>query len=164
MIAALIAAAMSTSAPGRAARAGVAAGCPPRALRRQRRRHGHLPFWHLPRARRQERVVQRRSPDGVPPFGRVDPRNTDPVVPEEAACPAPCTARHGLQPVGPFAGSASFLTTSKTVMSAGRSQGMSTAHGADASSGEAADDDRNAGRRPRKLRVPARACSQAARR
>jgi len=36
-----------------------------------------------------------------------------------------------IQPVGPFAGSASFLSTSKTVMSAGRSQGMSTAQGAD---------------------------------
>ena len=46
----------------------------------------------------------------------------------------------GLQPVGPYAGSASFLTTSKTVMSAGRSQGMSTAHGADAVLRDAADD------------------------
>ena len=46
----------------------------------------------------------------------------------------------GLQPVGPFAGSASFLTTSKTVMSAGRSQGMSTDHGADAILREAADE------------------------
>ena len=46
----------------------------------------------------------------------------------------------GLQPVGPFAGSASFLTTSKTVMSAGRSQGMSTAHGADTVLRDAADD------------------------
>jgi len=45
-----------------------------------------------------------------------------------------------LQPVGPFAGSASFLTTSKTVMSAGRSQGMSTAQGADAVLRDAADD------------------------
>jgi hypothetical protein len=36
-----------------------------------------------------------------------------------------------IQPVGPFAGSASFLSTSKTVMSAGRSRGMSTAQGAD---------------------------------
>ena len=42
-------------------------------------------------------------------------------------------------PVGPFAGSASFLTTSKTVMSAGRSQGMSTAKGADAILREAAE-------------------------
>ena len=46
----------------------------------------------------------------------------------------------GLQPVGPFAGSASFLTTSRTVMSAGRSQGMSTAQGADAVLRDAADD------------------------
>jgi len=46
----------------------------------------------------------------------------------------------GFQPVGPFAGSASFLTTSKAVMSAGRSQGMSTAHGADAVLRDAADD------------------------
>ena len=46
----------------------------------------------------------------------------------------------GIQPVGPFAGSATFLTTSKTVMSAGRSQGMSTAHGADAVLRDAADE------------------------
>ena len=46
----------------------------------------------------------------------------------------------GLQPVGPFAGSASFLSTSKTVMSAGRSQGMSTDHGADAVLREAAEE------------------------
>jgi uncharacterized protein YbaP (TraB family) len=46
----------------------------------------------------------------------------------------------GLQPVGPFAGSASFLSTSKAVMSAGRSQGMSTAHGADTVLRDAADD------------------------
>ena len=36
-----------------------------------------------------------------------------------------------LQPIGPMAGSASFLSTSKMVMSAGRSQGMSTDRGAD---------------------------------
>ncbi|GAA4758223.1 TraB/GumN family protein [Sphingomonas daechungensis] len=46
----------------------------------------------------------------------------------------------GMQTVGPFAGSASFLSTSKMVMSAGRSQGMSTDHGADAILREAADD------------------------
>lgn len=45
--------------------------------------------------------------------------------PDSQTFPAP------IQPVGPFAGSASFLSTSKTVMSAGRSQGMSTAQGAD---------------------------------
>jgi uncharacterized protein len=45
-----------------------------------------------------------------------------------------------IQPVGPFAGSASFLTTSKTVMSAGRSQGMSTAQGADTILREAAEE------------------------
>ncbi len=46
----------------------------------------------------------------------------------------------GLQPVGPFAGSTSFLSTSKTVMSAGRSQGMSTDHGADSILREAAEE------------------------
>jgi uncharacterized protein YbaP (TraB family) len=45
----------------------------------------------------------------------------------------------GLQPVGPFAGSASFLSTSKVVMQAGRSQGMSTDHGADAILRDAAE-------------------------
>ena len=43
------------------------------------------------------------------------------------------------QPVGPFAGSASFLSTNKMVMSAGRSQGLSTKHGADAILREAAE-------------------------
>jgi uncharacterized protein YbaP (TraB family) len=46
----------------------------------------------------------------------------------------------GLQPVGPYAGSASFLTTSKTVMSAGRSRGMSTDQGADTILREAAEE------------------------
>lgn len=46
----------------------------------------------------------------------------------------------GMQTVGPFAGSASFLTTSKMVMSAGRSQGMSTDQGADTVLRRAADD------------------------
>ena len=50
------------------------------------------------------------------------------------------TPGFGIQPVGPFAGSASFLTTSKTVMSAGRSQGMSTDRGADAVLRDAADE------------------------
>lgn len=45
-----------------------------------------------------------------------------------------------LQPVGPYAGSASLLTTNKAVMSAGRSQGMSTARGADAVLRDAADE------------------------
>jgi uncharacterized protein len=44
------------------------------------------------------------------------------------------------QPVAPFAGSASFLSTSKTVMSAGRSQGMSTARGADSVLRQAAEE------------------------
>ena len=39
--------------------------------------------------------------------------------------------RGTIQPVGPYAGSASFLSTSKMVMSAGKSQGMSTDNGAD---------------------------------
>mgnify|MGYP003575808562 CR=1 FL=1 len=43
------------------------------------------------------------------------------------------------QPVGPFAGSASFLSTSKVLLSAGRSQGMSTAQGADTVLRDAAD-------------------------
>jgi len=45
----------------------------------------------------------------------------------------------GLQAVGPFAGSASFLSTSRAVMSAGRARGMSTAHGADAVLRDAAE-------------------------
>lgn len=51
----------------------------------------------------------------------------------------PATQPMPAQPVGPFAGSASFLSTNKMVMSAGRSQGMSTKHGADAILREAAE-------------------------
>ncbi len=57
-----------------------------------------------------------------------------PEAPRTRTFPSP------LQPVGPFAGSASFLSTSKTVMSAGRAQGMSTAQGADAILREAAEE------------------------
>lgn len=62
-----------------------------------------------------------------------------PSLPSPAPVPVPAPGFR-IQPVGPFAGSASFLTTSKTVMSAGRSQGMSTAQGADAILREAAED------------------------
>jgi len=65
------------------------------------------------------------------------------LVPEFKAAPLPAPAPvpgFRLAPVGPFAGSASFLTTSKTVMSAGRSHGMSTAQGADTILREAAEE------------------------
>jgi uncharacterized protein YbaP (TraB family) len=63
------------------------------------------------------------------------------LVPQMLRKPAAPPRGMGLQqPVGPFAGSASFLSTSKTVMSAGRSQGMSTDRGADAILRQAADD------------------------
>lgn len=65
------------------------------------------------------------------------------IVPETLRKPVaqrPAPRGVGMQTVGPFAGSASFLTTSKMVMSAGRSQGMSTDHGADAVLRRAADD------------------------
>jgi uncharacterized protein YbaP (TraB family) len=45
-----------------------------------------------------------------------------------------------LQLVGPLAGSASFLSTSKLVMSAGRAKGMSTKQGADTVLRDAADE------------------------
>jgi uncharacterized protein YbaP (TraB family) len=61
------------------------------------------------------------------------------IVPE-APKVAPKAFPVPIQPVGPFAGSASFLSTSKTVMSAGRAQGMSTAQGADAVLREAAEE------------------------
>jgi len=60
------------------------------------------------------------------------------LVPEAPRAPRAFPAP--IQPVGPFAGSASFLSTSKTVMSAGRAQGMSTAQGADAILREAAEE------------------------
>lgn len=65
------------------------------------------------------------------------------LVPEFKPLPAPAPAAvpgFRMQPVGPFAGSASFLSTSKTVMSAGRSHGMSTAQGADTILREAAEE------------------------
>jgi uncharacterized protein YbaP (TraB family) len=62
------------------------------------------------------------------------------LVPNLAAPPPAPSPGFRIQPVGPFAGSASFLTTSKTVMSAGRSQGMSTAQGADTILREAAEE------------------------
>jgi uncharacterized protein len=46
----------------------------------------------------------------------------------------------GIRPVGPIAGSASFLSNSKVVMSAGRSNGLSTDRGADAILRRAADE------------------------
>jgi uncharacterized protein YbaP (TraB family) len=61
------------------------------------------------------------------------------LVPEAPKVP-PRSFLAPIQPVGPFAGSASFLATSKTVMSAGRAQGMSTANGADAVLREAAEE------------------------
>jgi uncharacterized protein len=62
------------------------------------------------------------------------------LVPQMLRRPAAARATGLPQPVGPFAGSASYLSTSKTVMSAGRSQGMSTDRGADAILRQAADD------------------------
>jgi len=55
------------------------------------------------------------------------------IIPEPGmpASSAPPLTGPRIGPVAPFAGSASFLSTSKAVMSAGRSQGMSTADGAD---------------------------------
>src|SRR5690349_13414508 len=53
------------------------------------------------------------------------------LVPQRIKTP-PAPRPVGMQAVGPFAGSASFLTSSKQVMSAGRGQGMSTERGADA--------------------------------
>jgi uncharacterized protein YbaP (TraB family) len=65
------------------------------------------------------------------------------LVPEPAkpaAGPTPPQGSMRMSPLGPYAGSASFLSTSKVVMSAGRSQGMSTARGADSVLREAAEE------------------------
>lgn len=56
-----------------------------------------------------------------------------------ASLPAP-PKQGSVPPVGPVAGSASFLSTSKMVMSAGRAQGMSTEKGADTILRRAAED------------------------
>jgi uncharacterized protein YbaP (TraB family) len=55
------------------------------------------------------------------------------IIPEPGmpATTVPPLTGPRIGPVGPFAGSASFLSTSKAVMSAGRSQGMSIDAGAD---------------------------------
>lgn len=61
------------------------------------------------------------------------------LVPEAMKPTANVPGPVRIGPVGRYAGSASLLSTSKTVMSAGRSQGMSTAMGADAILREAAE-------------------------
>jgi len=66
-------------------------------------------------------------------FSASDELILETIVPEPgmpATLDPPLTGPR-IAPVGPFAGSASFLSTSKTVMSAGRSQGMSIDAGAD---------------------------------
>lgn len=76
-------------------------------------------------------------------FNRSNELILETLVPEIKAAPLPAPVPgpgFRIQPVGPFAGSASFLTTSKTVMSAGRSQGMSTSQGADTILREAAEE------------------------
>jgi uncharacterized protein len=61
------------------------------------------------------------------------------MVPAHLLRPAASPRPMPVKPVGPFAGSASFLSTNKMVMSAGRSNGMSTDQGADAVLREAAE-------------------------
>lgn len=73
-------------------------------------------------------------------FNASDELVLETIVPEELKPGNPPPAPPTIQPVGPFAGSASFLTTSRVVMSAGRSQGMSTAQGADTVLREAAEE------------------------
>ena len=51
----------------------------------------------------------------------------------------PAASARPVGPMAPVAGSASFLSSTKLVMSAGRSQGMSTSHGADTVLRDAAD-------------------------
>jgi uncharacterized protein len=53
---------------------------------------------------------------------------------------APVAGLAPASPAVPMAGSGSYLATSKTVMNAGRSSGLSTAHGADAVLRDAADE------------------------
>ena len=73
-------------------------------------------------------------------FDRSDQLVLETLVPDALKPNSPTPPSVRIQPVGPYAGSASFLSTSKTVMSAGRSQGMSTAQGADTVLREAADE------------------------
>jgi uncharacterized protein YbaP (TraB family) len=53
--------------------------------------------------------------------------------------PKPAASVRPVGPMAPVAGSASFLSSTKMVMSASRSQGMSTSHGADTILRDAAD-------------------------
>ena len=73
-------------------------------------------------------------------FNQSDQLILETLVPQMLRKPAAPRGVGFQQPVGPFAGSASYLSTTKTVMSAGRSQGMSTDRGADAILRQAADD------------------------
>lgn len=75
----------------------------------------------------------------VTAFNQSDQLVLETLVPQPLRKP-PVTPNVGIQPVGPFAGSASFLSTSKMVMSAGRAQGMSTDQGADSILRQAADE------------------------
>ena len=65
-------------------------------------------------------------------FAASDELVLETIVPDLGAPPPPPPApMMRMVPVGPYAGSASFLSSSRMVMSAGRDQGMSTDQGAD---------------------------------
>ena len=72
-------------------------------------------------------------------FGKADALVLETIVPAPPAPSAAAKRLGAVGPVTPVAGSASFLSSTKMVMSAGRSRGMSTTHGADTILREAAE-------------------------
>jgi uncharacterized protein YbaP (TraB family) len=76
-------------------------------------------------------------------FDRSDQLVLETIIPGlPAPAPAPAARANPFGAIGPVArvaGSATFLSSTKMVMSAGRSNGMSTAHGADVILSEAAE-------------------------
>ena len=71
-------------------------------------------------------------------FARSDQLVLETILPGSSPAVARSKKFDALGPVARVAGSASFLSSTKLVMSAGRSNGMSTAHGADVILNEAA--------------------------
>ena len=130
MVDVLLAAALAAAAPQ--ARAAAARRRRARDVRGPRRRHHHLHFRHLPRARRPSEWFSDTRQDGLRCIRRAGARDPDPrgspgpgrAAPGFSMAPAPVVTLS-------VAPSASFLATTRMAINAGRSQGMQVGNGAD---------------------------------